>query len=189
MAFHKQDHLNPGNTGDKHRNYAAGFSEGDLQHLRDDAGALVTDFQDKLQQTLHLFKLRAAKQVAHELPDIAGKLLKGFSVELQKLAGATADQLKTNLEITGAAVCKEASKQFAEIKHEFLDGFAEEAKTAIDKTLRDATGLLQDQSQAISQTTDTATRSIQATADEAAAKLQAAFGQVESSLRAEHRRR
>ncbi|HEV2418133.1 MAG TPA: hypothetical protein VGX94_10035 [Terriglobia bacterium] len=160
----------------------------DARRLQAEAKALVSEFQEKLQQTLHLFKLKAAKQVAHELPNIAGKLLEQFTSEYQKLANETAEQLRRDLQTAGQETSQALSKQLAEIREGALNGFLAEGMASLEKTLSESAGLLQEQSQALAQNANAALRSVEAAAGEASDRLQAAREQVESSLLSEHKR-
>ncbi|MGH9351849.1 MAG: hypothetical protein ACRD2G_06790 [Terriglobia bacterium] len=186
MALQKQEtSLTSGNGISRQ----AALTAAEAQRLQAEAKALVSEFQEKLQQTLHLFKLKAAKQVARELPGIAGKLLEQFTSEYQKLASETAGQLRADLKAAGHGVSQETAEQLAEIREDALNGFLTEAKVSIDKTLSEAAGLLQEQNQAFARSADAALRSVEAAAGEASSRLQAAREQIESSVLSEHKKR
>lgn len=161
----------------------------DVQRLQGEAKALVSEFQEKLQQTLHLFKLKAAKQVANELPGLAGKMLEQFTHDYKKLARETAEQLRTDLDAARQEAGLEASKQIAEIREGALDGFMAEAKASFEKTLGQSAELLKDQSQILAQSAEDTERKIESAAAEAAIRLKEAGEQIESSFNTEYKKR
>ncbi|MGH9404789.1 MAG: hypothetical protein ACRD3D_03005 [Terriglobia bacterium] len=161
----------------------------DAQHLAEEAGALIAEFQEKLDQTLRVFKLKAAKQVAHDLPDIAEKLLERYSKQHEKLALDTAEELKNVVKAVRAEAGEAASAQFAAARQEALDGFVNDSKAAAGKAVSEAGASVLAQGGNLAERANEAVRSIHSAAGEAARKLQSAREQMDASLTAEHQQR
>lgn len=161
----------------------------ELQSLRDDSVALLAEFQDKLQKTLHVFKLKAAKQIARELPKISEELLARSSAEFHKFSEDMADQLRRQLEAAEAEAAGRSQKRFTTLGEDSLNAFTAEARAASEKLLGQIAGSMKEQGQAASRDAETLLRSVRTAGEEATAKLRAAWEQLDGSLRADYEKR
>lgn len=161
----------------------------DIDSLRGQAATLLIEFQDKLEKTLHVFKLKAAKQIASELPKISEELLARSSEEYRKFTEETAEKLQQELKAAEVEANERTRKRFTMLGEDSVNAFVVEAKTASEKLLGEMTGSLKEQGQTVSRDVDAVLRSVRTAGEEATAKLQVAWEQMDSSLRADHEKR
>ncbi|MGH9327853.1 MAG: hypothetical protein ACRD2B_14385 [Terriglobia bacterium] len=159
-----------------------------LQTLQDDAGALLAEFEDKLQKTVHLFKQKAAKQIASEFPRMAEELLARCSAEFEKRSEETAERLRQKLGVAETETAERMQKQVAALGEDAANALMAEAKAAAEKALGEMTGALKEEARAASLGADAALRAVRTTEEQAAERLKAVGDQLGSSLRADHER-
>lgn len=187
MALHKQNAASPRNGAPESQ--SAGPASADLLHLKDETAALVIEFQEKLQQTLHAFKLKAAKQVVQDLPKITGKLIERSAAGFEELAVSASGKLREELKAAQTEFAEESRRQLATLGEEAARSFQAELKTAAEASLADMARSIDEQAQAASRNTDDAVRSVLTVTDDAAARLEATREELESSLLLDHQKR
>lgn len=186
MALQKQEASPSGANGAQR---PAPLTPAEVQRLQADAKALISEFQQKLQQTLHLFKMKAAKQVANELPGLAAKMLGQFADERQKLAADALAQIKSEIDAARQEAIRGHGEELSAVRENALAAFLSDAKASFEHTLGQSAESLLKQGEGIFQRAEGILQSIESAAEEARSRISDAGGQIESSLSSEHKKR
>lgn len=180
MAAHKQNAA--GTVIEPHEAAACGPSPAASVRLQGEADAQLAAFQEKLEQTLHTFKLKAARQVATDFPKITRKFVDRSASDISELAAATSAKLSEELKAAGEQYAGEMRQQILALGREAVDtALAELQKTAanvVDEAARTA----EERAQASFAGTGAALRSAIEAAEASAARLDATCAQKEASF-------
>lgn len=137
------------------------------------------DFEDKLEQTLRLFKLKAARQIAYELPRITAKVLEDASDEFRRRATETAEALRGELHRSGEQLASDIRAQLAALTGDCASAFGADLKAAAEAALNNAKSSIDESVQLASQTAaETSERIVSGLRQSGAALLQDAEQQL-----------
>lgn len=186
MAIQKQE-APPGGANGAQR--PAPHTSAEVQRLQAEAKALISEFQQKLQQTLHLFKLKAAKQVANELPGLAAKMLDQFADERRNIAAEALSQVKAEIEAARQEAIRKHAGELSAVRESALSAFLSDAKVSFEQKVGQSAESLLKQGEGIFQRAEDILQSIESAAAEARNGLSDVGGQIESSLSSAHKKR
>lgn len=180
MALHKQ---NPAGIAiEPHEAPACGPSPAAGVRLQSESDAQLAAFQEKLEQTLHTFKLKAARQVATDFPKITRKFLDRSAADFTELAAATSARLSEQLKAAGEQYAAEMRQQLPALGREAVDaGLAELQRTA-GILLEEAARSAEERAQASFSSAGVALRSAIEAAEASAARLDATCIQKEEAF-------
>lgn len=180
MALHKQ---NPaGAATEPHEAPACGPSPAAGVRLQSEADAQLAAFQEMLDQTLHTFKLKAARQVATDFPKITRKFLDRYGNDFSDLAAATSEKLSGELKAAGEQYAGEMRQQILSLGREAVEAGLAQLHQSAANVLEEAARAAEERAQASFSSAGVALRSAIEAAEASAARLEASCATKEAAF-------
>ncbi len=153
-----------------------------IEGLQRESDAVLEGFQGQLQNTLHSFQQKGAKEVTDQLQKMAEDLLERSAKQLQKRADDTLEMLSEERKAWGIRLVGETKKQLAGMAQASLESLAKQTKATAEECCKEAAQTLREQARTACRSADAAVDSINLAAEEALAKLQTARQKMEASF-------